>query len=262
MKKDLSRKVVDRIVFLLTIIATLFHSQTPTAAAPPEVHTQPFLQSPVRAEPDDLLMIPGHGFAGDDIVVYQRLVDTTQALVPPTAVPQDPTAAEGVAAIVHYKPEALMVRLPFMLVRGQSYALWVRNPNGEWSKGIRINDARPLWFTPDISFRKTSLASLPRELKVIGRNLNPSPGQKTQVKLVGPKTYIRTAANDHDPSTAIEHHVARIELPKKMLVGEYRVEVSRDGTSWVAVAKAAVHCTARSPTTGTVRREELRLPTK
>jgi len=35
--------------------------------------------------------------------------------------------------------------------------------------------------------------------------------------------------------TAIEHYVARVALPATMAFGPYTVEVSRDGTSWVAV---------------------------
>src|SRR5690242_19068437 len=47
------------------------------AAAPQLLHT-PGYESPVRGDPDDLLMIPGTGFHATDHVIY-RAMDSTQA---------------------------------------------------------------------------------------------------------------------------------------------------------------------------------------
>jgi hypothetical protein len=209
----------------------------PALAAPPRLYQDPFRQSPVRGEPDDLLMIAGSGFAEGDVVVYRRLVDTTLPLGLPSSVPQVSTANEGVAPVASYAnvPDSLTVHLPSVMLKGHSYALWVLDVAGEWSEGVRINDARPLWITPEVAYRRGSLAGLPRQLKVVGRNLERRPGSVTKVRLRGPATYTRNAHDDGDPGTAIEHYVARIRLPRAMRAGVYTVEVQRDGVSWVAL---------------------------
>ena len=71
---------------------------------------------------------------------------------------------------------------------------------------------------------------------VVGRNLQPAPGRTTRVRLTGPKTFVLPAANDNDPGTAIERYAAAVDLPDTLPVGEYRVALSRDGVSWVALA--------------------------
>jgi hypothetical protein len=210
--------------------------QPSAAAAPAQVYTHPFLQSPVRAEPSDLLMIPGHGFADGAVVVYQSLADTTQPLLPPESVPAISNAAEGICPVVSCTQDRLVCRLPSFMTLGQSYALWVRNPGEDWSDGIRINDARPLWVTPDIVHENEPVASLPRQLKVVGRNLEPAPtapSGATRVKLIGPETHVLDAVGETNP--ALEHYVARVDLPATLLPGPYDVEVSRDGIGWVPV---------------------------
>jgi hypothetical protein len=147
------------------------------------------------------------------------------------AIPRTSTPAKGVAEVVSVIADNLVIRLPSAMRDEQAYGLWVRNQNGEWSAGIRINDARPLSFSPPRSFRSAAYAALPRELKVIGRNLQPAPGKRTRVRLSGSRTYVLRAADDRNPDTAIEHYVARVPLPASMPVGECRVEVSRDGRS-------------------------------
>ncbi len=104
------------------------------------------VSSPVRADPDDLLILAGDGFAATDTVVYQRLTNTSAALVTPSSVPGSSTNLTGTADIVSFanEPNALSIRLPTALDVGRPYALWVRNQAGEWSNGVRINDARPL----------------------------------------------------------------------------------------------------------------------
>jgi hypothetical protein len=222
-----------------TFAVVLLISGGPFAAAtPPTIFNQPAYESPVRGDPGDLLMLPGDGFATTDTVVYQALTDTTQPLAAPTAIPTTSDVNTGVAPVVSVLnvPHSLTVSLPATLQTDQSYVIWVRNANGEWSNGIRINDARPLWITPDSAYVTAANANLPRYLKVVGRNLQPAPGAATQVELLGPSTYILTAANDGDPTTAIERYVARVTLPGNMAPGSYMVQVSRDGTSWLNVA--------------------------
>lgn len=206
-------------------------------AAPAQLYANPFRQSPVRGEPGDLLMIAGSGFSAGDTIVYRRIWDTTQPLVHPPAIPQFSNANWGVAPIVSLEnvPDSLTVRLPDFMESGASYALWVVSDAREWSAGIKINDARPLWFTPDVMYRKVSPQGLSRQLKVVGRNLEPQPCMTTTVRLRGPKTYTLTAMNDGNPNTAIEHYVARVNLPSNLLPGVYQVDVRRDSASWVTV---------------------------
>jgi hypothetical protein len=220
-------------------------------ATPPTLFSQPNFESPVRGDPGDLLLLAGDGFATSDTVVYQSLGDTTQPLVPPAGVPGSNTTNSGVAPVVSSLnvPYSLTVSLPTAMMADQSYALWVVNSAGEWSNGVRINDARPIWFTPDFAYTTAQLASLPRYLKVVGRNLSPAPGGTTLVRLTGPLTYTLTAANDGDPTTAIERYAAIVTLPSGMPAGSYTVQVSRDGVSWLTVADQKPFQVFPDPTT-------------
>jgi hypothetical protein len=58
---------------------------------------------------------------------------------------------------------AAPVHLPEVMTPGGTYALWVINPDGEWSTPALINDARPLWITPDCAYQTASLANLPHQ---------------------------------------------------------------------------------------------------
>ena len=70
-------------------------------AADPLIHTHPNFQSPVRADPDDLLLIPGYGFDSGVLVAYEVVVDTTPTTAP-DPIPAIPTADKGYAEIVNY----------------------------------------------------------------------------------------------------------------------------------------------------------------
>jgi hypothetical protein len=204
-------------------------------ATPPVVYSAPHYQSPMRGDPDDLLLLPGDGFSADDVVVYQAIADTTRVFAAPASLPQASTASEGIAdvASIANVPYSLTIHLPAVMRRDQSYALWVRNARGEWSNEVRINDARPLWISPAFVYSSATVAGLPRRLKVIGRNLQPAAGQITRVRLSGPNVLILTAATD-DTTPSIAHYVAEVALPSRLAVGSYQVEVSRDGgVSWV-----------------------------
>jgi hypothetical protein len=129
----------------------------------------------------------------------------------------------------------LTIKLPQMLRTNQSYALWVHTALGEWSRSVQINDARPLWASPAFIYATRSVASLPRELKVIGRNLQHSPGMLTQIKLLGPQVFSGVATVDARASATLDHYVARLRLPARLSPGSYRIQLSRDGISWIEV---------------------------
>jgi hypothetical protein len=234
--------------FIVTFALLLLGAaaRVPALAQPPSLYTQPAYESPVRGDPDDLLLISGNGLAATDTVVYQALGDTTQIAPHPASVPSSSTAALGVVDLVSAAdaPFSLTLHLPTVMTPGAAYALWVATADGQWSAELRINDARPLWITPDSAYQTANLANLPRVLKVVGRNLQPDGrggrSNLTQVRLVGMNTgtaYTLPANNTQSDSVqtsaALERYVAAAKLPQSMVVDQYTVQVSRDGVSWV-----------------------------
>jgi hypothetical protein len=218
------------------------------AAASPVLYGEPAHESPVRADPDDLILLPGYGLSATDQVVYQMLRSTTTPLSPPPSVPTtSASAALGLADVVSAAdaPYAIAIHLPSTTTQHQSYALWVWDGRA-WSNGVKINDARPLWITPDSAYVTAKLANLPRVLKVVGRNLDPAPNvAATQVRLLGPTNYTLPAVSDSAATTGavdpvatpqIARYVAKVLLPGTLAVGTYAVQLSRDGgASWVSL---------------------------
>jgi hypothetical protein len=226
-----SAKLATIALFLVTSLAL--------AAAPgaPRLYRQPANESPVSAEPDDLLLLAGSGFHADDVVIYQSVSDTGKPLRRPGYIPAQSTTAVGIAPTVSVAnvPDSLTIKLPAVLRSDQTYALWVRTARGEWSEAVMINDARPLWISPPYAYSTESLASLPREIKIIGRNLQAGPGARTRIQLSGPEVLAETAEVDA-PASTLNGYVTRLKLPAHLTPGSYRVRVSRDGMSWVEVA--------------------------
>lgn len=217
------------------ILLTAFAEASVSATV--QIYHQPAHESAVGGDPDDLLMLAGFGFHSDDVVVYEAVADTTRPPLPPAQVPTQSTAAAGLAAVVSAAnvPNSLTVKLPQSLRAGQSYALWVRTALGKWSDAVMINDARPLWFSPAFAYATDAFASLPRELKIVGRNLQPSPGMSTRIQLVGPEVVTGAVVVDVNSSEATNRYVARLRLPSHLMPGRYRVRLARDGRSWVEV---------------------------
>lgn len=216
-------------------------------SAPPVLFSAPAYESPVRGDPDDLLLLAGYGLAANDTVVYQAVSNTAQLPAHPATVPTTSSASMGLGDIVSAAnaPYSLAVHLNSAMVPGQSYALWVLGGDGQWSgRALLINDARPLWITPDSAYATVALAGLPRVLKVVGRNLQGAAGDAggTQVRLLGKNTgatYVLTANNtSNDPlntTAALERYVAAVNLPASMTIDTYSVQVRRDGRSWVSL---------------------------
>ncbi len=204
-------------------------------AAPPQMYHRAAYESPIRGEPDDLLLLAGYGFAADDTVVYRAIHGTTAPPSTPNRVPALTSEELGLAPIVSAAgvPYSLTIKLPQAMRSGQAYALWVRTAGGEWSQPVTINDARPLWVSPAYMYATGSPASLPRELKIVGRNLQPSSGQSTRIRLIGPQRFTGSAMSDTQSSETMKEYVVRLRLPEQLAPGRYRVMVSRDGASWV-----------------------------
>jgi hypothetical protein len=75
--------MITRLPPLLIGLAALL-AAAPCFAGPPVLYSSAAYQSPVRADSDDLLLLPGYGFADGDVVVYRALADTTPPLGAPT----------------------------------------------------------------------------------------------------------------------------------------------------------------------------------
>ena len=194
----------------------------------PTLYSSAAYESPVRADADDLLMLPGYGFTSQDTVVYRAIGNTTLPLVHPPSIPGVSTDLFGVAELVTAvdAPYSLTVRLPAAIRRNQSYALWTVTPAGEWSNGIKINDARPLWITPDEVYASKDMGAMPRILKVVGRNLQPASGASTQVRLLGPaKAYVLVANRNTGSGGTMDRYVVKLNLPPQMPAGSYEVQI-------------------------------------
>lgn len=218
-------------------------------AAAPTLYRQPAYESPQRADPDDLLLLAGYGFAADDVVIYRAFQEGSPVPAVPAAVPDQPTAEAGYAAAVSTSdvPYSLTIKLPRSLRAAQPYALWVRTAHGEWSRPVTINDARPLWFTPGYLYASAGLASLPRELKIVGRNLQPLSGRALRLRLSGPQHFMADALADARSSEILDQHVARFRMPDSLRPGRYLVELSRDSVHWLAVPGQSLEVRADPP---------------
>src|ERR1700694_857125 len=69
-------------------------------ATPPQLYRQAAYESPVRGDPDDLLLLAGYGFSADDTVVYRTVPDTAKLLSVPNQVPTYSSPEFGLATIV------------------------------------------------------------------------------------------------------------------------------------------------------------------
>ena len=203
---------------LLTATGGILAGIGSAQATPPILYSQPTHQSPVRGGPDELLLLPGSGFADDDRVVLEPLADGWP---------------ERFVSIVSRSPYALTVRLPEDLDASSTYSLRVRNSAGEASNAVRINDARPLWISPGEVFANGDLAGLERRLKLVGRNLQPAGARPWTVRFSGPSEFRLDAMPEREPSIA--RYVVTLRLPREMTPGSYRIALSRDGLTWTPV---------------------------
>jgi hypothetical protein len=228
------------ILRLLSAVTLGAAYQTTDAATAPHLYSQAAYQSPVQADPDDLLLLAGDGLSADDRVVYRSSREESPS--PPAEIPARSSALLGVAPVVSAAgaPYQLIIRLPAEILTRHAYRLWVRNTHGEWSNAVSINDPRPLWISPSTVYATAATAFLPRYLKVIGRNLFPSGSDGPAVRLVGPKQYELRAETPgalttaYAASEALRSFVAKRLLPQALVPGVYRVELL-DHAHWSAV---------------------------
>ncbi|HEY2686518.1 MAG TPA: hypothetical protein VGI93_23605 [Steroidobacteraceae bacterium] len=192
-------------------------------SSPPRLLHQPLFESPTDGAADDLMLIAGEGLQPGDTVVYQEGRHRS-----PPARAAGNSKGLGTAPVVSEAdvPYSLTVRLPALLDARRTYTLWVHTPNGEWSNPLTVNDARPIWITPAYVYERTMPANLPREIKIVGRNLQAPAPQALRIRLIGPQTFSGEAIKDAVSSPTITRYVARLALPQ-LLPGRYRIEVDR-----------------------------------
>ncbi len=233
---------------LLTALPTCFFL-TGIAAAAPQLYSQPFYQSPVHADPDDLLILGGHSLSLTDRVVYRAANAAQRMPDHPAQVPADSGPAEGIAPIISARgaPYQLLVRMPMSIDTRRAYDLWVVSAAGEWSNAARINDPRPLWFTPSRVYSTAPIAFLPRQIKVVGRNLLPGGLAELQVRLEGPQRHLLHKALEAAAQETLAEFTAKRALPGFIAPGVYAVEVSADGKNWIAVAGQSLTVTPDPP---------------
>lgn len=231
----------------LVLVAALLPAMPANAGPVPEVFDTPHYQAPVRASPGDVLVIPGFGFEPGARVVYRRMTGSSVP-PPPAPPPASNSATTGMLEVIdvagdsdsfNNAPYSVAARLPVVMQAEEPYALWVQNPGaapGQWSEPIVINDPRPLFVSPGLTYETQSVGSNPRSLRVVGRNLEremlifPLPAQ---VRLSGPSVYTLTA---DPPLPDLEHYVVDADLPRHLKAGTYTVELSLDGSTWYPVA--------------------------
>jgi hypothetical protein len=209
---------------------------TNSNAMAPRLYSLASYQSPVRGDPDDLLVLAGDSLSAGLVAVYQAYA---AAGIPqhPQRVPADASALSGVAPIVSTAglPYQLMIRLPPVMLEHRPYRIWVKGPGDEWSNGVSINDSRPLWFSPSEAYSTAPLANLPRYIKVIGRNLFALDGGLPAVRLIGPKRYELSGATGESATPVSQDFVLERLLPKTLEPGQYRVELQTSETTWIPI---------------------------
>jgi hypothetical protein len=189
----------------------------------------------VHGDPDDLLLIAGSGFKGDDRVVYQQAGPADSLHDHPAAVPTETTAALGIAPIVQIAspPYSLTVHLPAVMATGHGYRLWVVSAANEWSERITINEPLPLWSTPEYVNESADTTGSGRNIRIVGRNLEQHDNETLRIRLRGPANYLLTVDRSDSDSQRIQQYVAEATLPAHMTAGRYEVALSRAGGAWI-----------------------------
>lgn len=209
------------------------------AKAPVLYHRMGY-QSPVQAQPDDLLLLPGERLSADDTVVYVAH-EAGANLQPPASLPTRPTATSGIAPIASSAgtPHALTVLLPSAATPGRTYALWARNRAGEWSNAVLINDPRPLWITPSIAYSTGKIAGLPRQIKIVGRNMSYD-DRAMRARLTGPSTIELETVPAPDQARTLNEYVVTAELPARLPPGDYSVQIGDAAARWRSIPQATL----------------------
>lgn len=221
----------------LVMALTAMLAAVPAVATAPLLYHTPGYESPVRADPDDLLLIPGWGFKQGDRVVY-RAMDTAEG-EQPGGIPKSNSAIQGTAPIVQQGEPyySITIRLPAQMTRERAYRLWVVTARGEWSDPIEINDPRPQWVSPAYVYSSVDLARLGRVIRVVGRNLRSAAvrvsGSGGSYLLESSDSEARSADESPSRADSVRDYVLTAHLPAHLAPGLYSISVHRPGLSWI-----------------------------
>ncbi|MEO1172030.1 MAG: hypothetical protein AAFX94_08250, partial [Myxococcota bacterium] len=206
------------------------------AVPTPSLLRTPFLQGPVEAGPGDTMILFGADILPGAEVVYEAFAGTPPA--PPTSIVSPSTAAQGRLLITSGPngsyvdaPNSITVTLPAVMDPKTSYALWARNPEGEFSEPAVINDPRPRWISPGTAYESAQTGSAPRQLRIVGRNLDSFKASQPLIRLTSAlgTHYLAATPDPNSPSQAI---IA--PLPPTLAVTSYWADVQFDGV-WYPV---------------------------
>ena len=217
------------------LVAVLVLAGVAAPAEVPLLYTGALHESPVSGSPGDLLQLTGDGLDGSCTVVYTRAAVSDTGL--PPSIPERDTQASGVAPIVSAAnaPRSIIIRLPPSVTAGQVYRLWVRNRRGQWGGPALINDPRPGWFSPASVYATARVAGLPRELRLVGRNLRRDQSPTSQIRLSGPQGVVLVAGSREPAGTSLGQYVVDVQLPARLAPGRYRIAYRRSDWRWVDV---------------------------
>lgn len=232
----MTRTTTDTPPLLLTI-AGLILLLPPSLAAEPTLNDLPFHGSPVRGYSDDVVFINGDGFVGTPTVRVGLPGD-------------NPATLTDEATILTVRDDSVSVTLPANVngldTKDPTRAIWVRN-GGEsaWTGPLLLNDPRPLWISPSHVLSSGTRHNLPREVRVVGRNLH----HLDRVKYVGSSnTYELAIGVGLNCSTInltdaqLEAEIVEVSLPLQasMTPDTYTVHVKRVCGGWIEVADNAL----------------------
>lgn len=197
-----------------------------------------------RATPGALLLVPGAGLRPDD-TVWLREAGTSRDRPAPVVA-------------THLVPGALVVRVPADTRVGRAQQLWVRSAAGERSAVAVLNVARPEWFSPARVHASAPLASLARQLRIVGHNLDlgvhamgSARSRARLVAVAGRAIVDLVEVPVVAPPTAgdgeLPRYLATFALPPALAVGRYRVEWTNDGARWQPVSARVIEVVPDPP---------------
>lgn len=199
-------------------MAALFAIVPPALAAPVLYHARE-LQSPVRIGAGDLLLLAGADLSPDDDIILRaasgEIID----------------GVEVVRAASDQK--ALVLRMPAPLETGRRSFISVAMGDSR-SNEVALNDARPAWLSPGSLPTSGASPGLSREIKIVGRNLDPAGIAATLVRLRGPRELTLTTSPASVQSANLNEFVARVAVPN-LPTGVYSIAISRDSLHWADV---------------------------
>ncbi len=190
----------------------------------------------LSGDPGDLLTLAGEGLDGDCEVVYSLPSTGATVAAPPSALPTTDSEQSGRLRVVASgnAPRSITVQLADPMVSHGAYLIWVRNSAGEWSSPALLNFPKANWVSPSFAYETQRIAGLPRELRIIGRDLNTTRGAVASLRLVGPRTLTLTATPLAPGDGSLGKYGFVATLPDRLPPGSYSVEFRRgDGIAAV-----------------------------